>query len=224
MSGVLVVIPVLGRPANAGPVAISLLDSQVDVPLRPVFVCNVDDTPMIEAALATFSEIMLIPPRAPGDYARKVNAAIANRRFDEPWIFTGADDLRFHQGWADAAIAVAVQAGCSVIGTNDLGNPTVMRGFHSTHSLVSRLYVEQEGTIDEKGKALHEGYDHQYVDTEFVETARARGEFAFAADSKVEHLHPFWKKSETDDVYRLAMAEAHSDRALYLRRRGLWES
>jgi hypothetical protein len=46
-----------------------------------------------------------------------------------------------------------------------------MAGRHSTHSLVTRDYVERFGTIDEAGVVLHEGYPHEFVDDEFVQTA-----------------------------------------------------
>jgi len=103
-----------------------------------------------------------------------------------------------------------------------------MRGRHATHPLVRRSYVEEHGTIDEPGKVLHEGYDHQWVDNELVETAKARGAWAFAKNSHVEHLHPFWpdgkggKKGEMDATYEKALSSPRKDMALFRSRRRLW--
>jgi hypothetical protein len=69
---------------------------------------------------------------------------------------------------------------------------------------------------------VHEGYSHQWVDTELVETAMARGQWAFAKDSHVEHLHPFWHKGEMDATYEKALSTTRFDHRLYGQRRALW--
>jgi hypothetical protein len=48
----------------------------------------------------------------------------------------------------------------------------VIRGEHSTHPIIVRSYIEGQGAIDEPGKALHEGYWHNFVDDELIGTAR----------------------------------------------------
>jgi hypothetical protein len=156
----------------------------------------------------------------PGDYARKINHGYRlaeSHGFD--WVFTGADDLTFHPGWLQAAMLVAANYGKSVIGTNDLWNPSVRRGRHSTHSLVSVDYVREiGGGWDGPGVLLHEGYDHQCVDNELCTAALMRGMWAFAKDSVVEHLHPFAKKAEMDDTYRKALAKGKEDIAVFRQR------
>lgn len=109
-----------------------------------------------------------------------------------------------------------------MVGTNDLGNPRVLRGVHATHSLVTRRYVDQHGTIDEPGKVLHEGYWHEFCDDEFVETSWKRKAWAFAADSVVEHLHPAWGKAPMDDLYAQEPRRMRQGRRLFLHRRRLW--
>ena len=146
---------------------------------------------------------------------------LAIRQTDEPWLFFGADDLKFHPKWLDIALGYAEKYGRRVVGTNDLGNREVIAGSHSTHHLVARSYVEQHGTIDGEG-ALHEGYDHQYVDNEFIETAKHRHEFIMARAAVVEHLHPHWRKGDVDGTYELALAEGKADRDLFRKRRQLW--
>jgi hypothetical protein len=154
-----------------------------------------------------------------GGYARKVNQAADAIMAD--WYLTGADDLRFHPGWLRAAIDRHAKTGALVIGTNDLHNPSVVRGMYATHLLVHRDYMAR-GTWDEPGKILHEGYHHNCVDTELVETAKVRGTYAFARESHIEHLHPIFKGAPDDSTYRLGRAHHAEDKALLRERRKMW--
>lgn len=222
-----VLIPVLNRPDRVKPLLQSLAASaDPDYPARPVFICSADDPAEHKAvgdALNDDRKILMILtgfPAGHGDYARKINLAATHPLVTEPFLLVGADDLRFHPGWARAAIQQHERTGSPVVGTNDLGNPLVMRGGHATHSVVHRDYVAL-GTVDEPGKLLHEGYSHNWVDNEFIETARARGAFTFAADSHVEHMHPIWRKGKDDATYRKGQERYRDDRRLYLRRRAL---
>ena len=142
-----------------------------------------------------------------------------NRLFthtDAEYLFLGADDVRFHPGWHDAAMARMQQVD-GVVAVNDLWNP---RG---TLALVSRRYLlEEGGTVDGTGAIIHEGYRHCFSETELFETAASRSRFAYCAESIVEHLHPAAGKSEWDEVYKIGTDNWDHDEALYLSRRHLW--
>ena len=214
---VVVLAPVLDRPHRAQPLSDSLGDA-----IRLVYLCSPGDKDEIAACLATGRETVIVPfEHGDGDYARKINYGI--RHTDEEWVFQGADDLRFHEGWLEAALSTRITRQRGVIGTNDLGNRLVKHGVHSTHSLVNRAYVER-GTADEPGKLLHEGYVHNFCDTEMVETARRRGEFIAARRSIVEHLHPNWKKAEMDETYAMGLDRFREDQLLFFKRRPLWRA
>jgi hypothetical protein len=217
---VAVLVPVLNRPERVEPLIDSLYGSQERARLHLVFIASPEDEPEIDA-LETSGEdfIVMAQERAPGDYARKMNAAIDLT--DETWVFLGADDLCFCSGWADEAIRVGLDTGKQVIGTNDLGNPHVKSGMHSTHTLVHRDYTTL-GTADDPTRLLHEGYAHNWVDAEFIETARSRDQFVMARDAWVEHLHPHWRKGPMDDTYQLGLRDFENDRRLFRRRRRLW--
>lgn len=210
-------IPVLGRPERAAPLVESI-QAATESEHEIVFVATPGDTEQIAAAVMTGARVLITAdPRGPGDYARKINLGIVNTTAE--WIFQGADDIVFHRGWDAEALAV----GAPVTGTNDLGNPLVMRGGHATHSLVQRRYVEEHGTIDGPG-LLHEGYHHCWVDNELVETARARGAWKAARRSHVEHRHHIWRKGADDATYRLGQEGYQADYALFMERRPLWRS
>jgi hypothetical protein len=215
---VAVIIPVLGRPANAQQVVDSIWAAS-SPEVRILFVCSPGDEAQITAVAATGVALWVAPwDPGPGDYARKINLGF--RMTEDEFVFLGADDLKFHPGWDVAAVACAAAKDVSVVGTNDLGNPAVKMGRHSTHSLVRRSYiVEHGGSWGEPGFVYHEGYDHQCVDNELVAAARDRDEWAFCWDAVVEHLHPLWGKSVSDATYEKALANGRADIRLFNERR-----
>lgn len=220
--GVRVVLPVLWRPERAPLVYASLMESVEEVPLRPVFVLSYGDHKELNAVAALACDfIQLYEGRRPGDYARKINTAAALT--SEPWIFTAADDLHFRPGWADKAVACAEAQGKHAIGVNDLGRWASRHKIQpAPHFLVARSYFER-GSADQPHEIFHTGYDHTYVDTEFMWTAQARGEYGYCADSIVEHLHPVWRKGRRDEVYALGAAKTNVDLRLFRQREGLWK-
>lgn len=220
---IVVTIPVLSRPQNAAPVIESLLGAAT-VKTRAIFVCTPGDDEQIEACRATEADVMVVTWDAgAGDFAKKTNAAY--RATESTHVFTGADDLRFEPDWDREALNWIGPLG--VCGTNDKGNPLVMAGKHSTHSLVLRAYVDAVGAtfLDGPGVVLHEGYDHQYIDNELVHAAQMRKQWAFSRGPAVEHLHPFWStayghpKSQMDDTYVKAQRAGKLDARLYAQRR-----
>lgn len=231
---VTVLAPVLLRPSRVR----SLIDSVRAAappmpPLALLFLVSPNDAEeqrAVEDALqdaytAAWVHALVVPwDHGPGDYARKINhGADWARERGADWLLLGADDLRFHRGWLEAALAAHEETGACVVGTNDLGNSRVTAGLHSTHPLVHTDYLEC-GTIDEPGKLLHEGYHHNFCDTELVETAKRRGTWAFARDSRVEHLHHLWGKAPNDQVYEVGGRTFPQDQVVHTRRRPLWET
>jgi len=214
-----VLVPVLARPRNAAPLAASLAAATV-TPYRLVWLCSPGDDEQIAACHEARGEVMVMAWKSDrADWAKKMNHAFTHT--SEPWLFQAADDLRFQRGWDFHALQLGNARGVGVVGTNDLGNPSVKRGVHSTHSFFSRAYIERYGgTVDGSGIVFSEAYDHQYVDNEFVETAKSRGQFLMSKRSVVEHLHPHWGKAEMDSTYEKSMRAVDKDRALFVHRMG----
>lgn len=215
---VAIIVPVLGRPHRVEPTLRSIADATPE-PYRVLFVADPDDVTERRALESAGADVLIHG----GRYASKINAGI--RATTEPLIFAAADDLRWHGGWLEAASAQLGHQGAAssdpvaFVGTQDLNHRRVKLGTHATHPLVTRAYVEQRGTLDEAGKLYHEGYWHNCVDVEAVETAKFRRVWAFAYDAIVEHLHPGAGKAGSDDTYRLGKSRSKQDRALWLDRR-----
>lgn len=211
-----ILVPMLGRAHHVAPLVESIRRT---CDARVLFLVTPDDDEVDAAIDEVGGERLEVEYRQRGDYARKINAGY--RATTEPLMFLAASDLRFHPGWFEAVTA-KLGPGIGVVGTNDLGSPRVMAGEHSTHSLVTRAYADEFGTIDQRGAVLHEGYVHEYVDDELVGTAKHRGAWAFAAESHVEHLHPDWGKAERDAMYADQRRRMSRSADLFKRRRRLW--
>lgn len=218
-SDLAIIVPMLGRPHRVAP----LLDNirQTTPGALVLFALTPGDIAVRKEVDRNGGQRIEVPRRPAGDYARKINEGY--RATTQPYIFTAADDLRFHPLWYQAAVTPMFRSDIrvGVVGTNDLGSPRVMAGDHSTHSLIARWYADL-GTVDEPRKIYHEGYIHEYVDDELVGTAKKRGAWAFAVDARVEHLHPDWGKAPNDPQYAKQRGRMRQSRALYQRRCALW--
>lgn len=209
-----VIVPVLGRPQQIEPLLASIEEASTEAH-RVVFVCSPGDSEATRECTSSDADTIVVPWEAgPGDFARKVN--LAYRESDDEWLFQGATDLLFHEGWDEKALGMAQRMKMTVVGTNDLGNAHVRRGAHSTHTLIKREYIEtMGGTFDGSGEVFSEEYCHNFVDTEFVQTAMMRGQFISCRKSIVEHLHPNWHKGEMDATYEKGLKDFHADARLY---------
>jgi hypothetical protein len=192
---VAVLVPVLGRPDHAEPFMRSLRASTGLANVYAIY--GEDDIDTRDAwKRAGANTIVGSGPR----FSQKINDGY--RATNEPNMLLVGDDVTFWPGWYDHVAYAQAASGCQVIGTNDLGNPRVMRGEHATHMLIRRVYVDEHGASwDGPGIVTHEGYHHWFVDDEIVTLARSRNSFVVALGSKVEHLHPVWGKSEMDGTY-----------------------
>ena len=214
---VAVLIPTLGRAGKIPDIVDNVLSSTEHA--NVYFVCEREDRDTIEMVVRTVGANLIVNRRT-RNYAGAINTGVAET--DEPFVFAGADDLNFHHGWFETAVKLMGKP-IEVVGTNDLGNPNVLAGEHATHYLVTRNYATQ-GVVDQLGVMLYEGYSHNWCDTEFIETAKARGRFKPCLEAVVEHLHPAWGKATHDDGYTKSFSQEPADRRLHMERAELWTS
>jgi hypothetical protein len=217
---VAVIVPVLNRPQNVKPFIDSLRASTGLA--NAYFVCEEGDTEeRQELAQSTLDcDETIVAPTA-HTFAEKINYAVKRQKLlgCYKWIFIVGDDVRFRPGWLDHALHVARVSGANVIGTNDLGNPSVTSGAHATHMLINTDYIAEQGASwDGPGIVCHEGYSHNFVDNEIVMAAKQRGTFAMALGSIVEHLHPAWGKAPPDETYLHGNREFKQDQQLFKQR------
>lgn len=215
-----VLVPCLGRPESI----LRLHDNWAQTcppESELVFLVSPHDVEVLEVVLAHGARCHITDWQAgSGDYARKMNYGY--RLTDREWLFLGAQDITFTDGWWERAFEHADSS--HVIATNDKANAQVMRGQFGTHCLVRRSYVDEQGaSADGPGVLIHEGYDHNFVDRELCGLAQMRGVFAFARNAIVLHAHPLWKTAPWDDTYHKALAKFREDQRLFFSRSHLWD-
>lgn len=211
-------VPVLARPHRVRVLVESFRAATSPNDAALYFVAQRSDAEEVAAIRELGLEPILVGD-ADRSWARKINRGFERTR--EPWLLLGADDLRFHAGWVDA-VQKLLRVHAGVIGTNDLGNRATMTGANSTHPLVRRKYAEVCGTVDERNKVVHEGYDHNCPDTELSVTAQMRGLYVHCVRCIVEHMHPAWGKGSPDAVYRRGQEHFLQDKKLYTERGRLY--
>lgn len=213
MAELSILVPVLNRPHRVRPVIESAAAATPGAEV--LFIADPDDAAELEALEAEGADFI-----APGGkYSEKINAGV--RETDSPLLFFGADDLTFIPGWFEVARS-HLSNEIRVVGLNDGVTKRSQLGHHATHFLVTRDYALLP-TIDDKRGPLFEGYGHQYVDDEFVGTARLRRAVSFAADARIDHSHYFNGTGVMDATYEKGLLTKADDRRLHRRRRMMWK-
>lgn len=208
-------IPSLHRPHRISDI-ISNIRTQTSVKHKIYFIFEKDDFTSIQLAENQKCEVVI--NEGSPSYAGAINTAFKKSKGE--CFFMGADDLLFHEDWDIPARKLLDYYG--VVGTNDLYNPNVLDGRTSTHSLVSRKYInEYGGTADNSFPVLFE-YKHNYCDTEFIDTAKKRGQFKPCLESVVEHLHWSRGMSGKDATYDKGDMTAGEDHQTFTKRSHLW--
>lgn len=212
-----IIIPTIGRADRIAPLAANIT-AATHSQHRIVFVTEAHDTATADAVRAVGFE-PTINERSE-NYAGAVNTAYDHTHAD--WLFCGADDLVFSDGW-DAECLSHDDGWFKVFGTNDLLNAHVLSGRHSTHSLVARDYLDSPGGVVDAGRNsfLPECYDHNFTDTEFIGTAKMRARFRPCLAAVVEHMH-VTKTKVFDATHERSIRKFYEDEALYTARRDLW--
>lgn len=208
-------VPVLDRPQNVEPLIMSWRTSRT--PGILVFIVEIDD---IDELIAVHEHqvpgVEILTVLDAHTWPEKINVGVSEVLAD--WYLCAADDIGFTAGWWQATMPARQNPRIGVIGTNDLANPRVIAGDHTCHPLLRRRYIIEQGTWDQPGRAIHEGYKHWYCDDELVITAKLRDAWQFCPEAIIEHHHPYWTGQPADNTYRLGEANSVQDRNMFLDR------
>ena len=208
-----VLIPTLNRPHRIADLVQNLKDTAPEA--IPYFIIEEHDIATAEAIEAAGAN-KIVNARV-ASYAGAINTAI--HQTTEPYILLASDDLIFHPNWLPPLVELAKDFG--LVGTNDLYNPDVLASHHATHYLITREYANQ-GSIDDPDAFLHEGYIHNYTDTEAIATAAYRKQWTPCLESVLEHRHWVWGLASQDETYNKGTTTSNQDASLFNSRRHLW--
>lgn len=157
--------------------------------------------------------------RTGNSYAEAINSVILTG----DWIVFAADDVRFYSQWDIEFMKCYNETRKMVIGTNDLHSPRVLMGATATHWIVKKEYFNKyTGTIDRTYPIVF-NYLHNYVDAEFIETAKYRDEFVSCKNCILEHVHPSFGLAVLDEVYQKWEYSDRIDRKKFKSREHLWK-
>jgi GT2 family glycosyltransferase len=203
---VAVVIPSVNRPEQLKRNLEQLLTTAPDAEV--VLVLQPEDKASRDVA-KEFSVIVADQEPGVGPVAAwNVGAAKTNAKN----FVLGADDLWFHDGWYEEALAqMAGVNNYGVVGLNDL---SPWEGRLATHYMISRAYAVCEWG----GVIVCPHYKHYFLDNEATERARRDERYVWAENAIAEHMHPAWKKAVVDDVYSLGQEQGKDDGAVFQRR------
>jgi hypothetical protein len=212
-----VLIPVLGRPQNAAKVY-EAFHAVARLPIDILFLCSAGDDAEIAACAETGADIDVHDYGGRYEYPQKMNRGFRLTR--HPWLLLAADDVEPAETWDLHALSCWVSTERGVIGTNDCVNSSVMRGDYSTHPLVRRDYVREQGaSLDGPGILCHEGYDHNYTDVEIARVAQSRDQWVYCPSAIIEHRHHvFADDVARDETYVKGFRFFRRDRQTHLRR------
>lgn len=216
---VAIFVPTMGRPGVLGTV-IENINVNTALPHSIYFIIESHDSATREAC-ERLGANYIVNEKEPC-YAGAINTAFL--RTEEPYFFTGADDLNFMPRWLEEAMYQMNPPAhpIHVVGTNDMGSIPIGPERDSTHYLVRRKYIDRYGGVYKNPGMVLYPYKHNYTDKEFIETAKSWGFYAYAPESRVEHMHWAWGKASMDDTYRRGLATNEEDKQLYMSRRHLW--
>jgi hypothetical protein len=176
------------------------------------------DTEGIKAAEATGHSVMV------NKYEPSFSNTIQTiyEQTNEPIFLPANDDFLFLDGWDTAPLKMLEDfPDIMVLGVHD-GNPNTS---FSAIQIIRRQYIkEQSGVVDMPNRVYYP-YNHNFVDTEMTETARARKVWDRCDAPCIEHQHPSFKwlgEFEPDETYQKNDASAGKDSETYHNRKHLW--
>lgn len=127
---------------------------------------------------------------------------------------TGADDLVFQPGWAEAALAdMATLNNYGIVALNP--GPDFSFGQLASHFMASRKYL----ALSQGGVLMPPVYKHGFCDVEVTYRATQRHRIKYCAGAKVVHEHPWNGTAVTDAIYEKGASSKAEDEALFLERR-----
>jgi hypothetical protein len=136
----------------------------------------------------------------------------------EPFQIHINDDFEFMQNWDEVPIAMFEREDLMVVGLRQ--NEADRHG--SAICMWRKRYIkEQSGVIDIPNRVFYT-YNHNFIDTEFTQTAQKRGVWAKCDPLVLHHLHPGFTGKEKDDTYKKNDLTFEDDERAFNQRKHLW--
>lgn len=175
------------------------------------------DTETIETAKKT-GDVVVINSGKQG-YSDTIQT-IYEQSNEEYW-FHANDDFYFPENWDEKHIEyLDANQEVMVLGAHDGAySPS-----YSTISFCRRKYIEEMSGVVDKPNRVFGPYRHNYIDTEFTQTAQKRNVWARITDECIVHKHPAFTGEEKDYTYKKNDELSPEDERTFDSRKHLWKS
>lgn len=172
-----------------------------------------EDLAGIEAAKQTGHQV-IINKYEPG-YSNTIQTIY--EASGEPFFLHANDDFYFNNDWDEVPLSMFTGK-IMVVGLKQ----TEGDNHGSAISMIKREYIEKmSGVIDIPGRVFFT-YNHNFIDTEFTQTAQSRGVWAKCDPQVIVHLHPGFTGKEKDGTYKKNDDTVETDRKTFETRKHLW--
>ncbi|HEX2910410.1 MAG TPA: glycosyltransferase family 2 protein [Chloroflexia bacterium] len=183
------------------------------------FIVEPEDTETLEICQAIRENFIL--NGFPHTYVNAINTGY--QKTQEKFIFCGADDLSFTEGWDEKVLTCfTANPKAGMVGVKDSW-PITKTGKHASHFCVSREYIQKFSGVEDEANVIYSSlYYHLMCDIETEQTAMKRNAFLMS-EGVVNHLHWFMGQAKKDATYDRAMLCQRHDEEVYTQRRHRFE-
>ncbi len=211
-------LPTYKRPHKLQTIATNI-EKTTKHPFTLYFGLEKDDKAGIKAAKATGHKVII--NKYEPSYSNAVQSMYEASK-GKYWFYSN-DDFIHLDNWDERPIEqLENDPELMVVGCHD-GNPDTR--FY-TISMVRREYIEKmSGVVDMPNRCFYP-YGHNFIDTEFSETAISRGVWGSCGAPCVEHHNPglahIFGEIEHDETYEKNNSTSNADSVTYHDRLHLW--
>jgi len=206
-------LPTYKRPGKLQEVATNI-EHSTKSEFTLYFGCEQADRESIEASQATGHKTVTNIYDPEFGYSNTIQTIY--EASDDEVFFHANDDFEFLDGWDAVPMQfLADNPGVMVLGAHD-GQPTPS---YSTISFIRREYIERfSGVVDMPNRVFYP-YHHNYQDTEFTNTAQARGLWAKIEAPCIKH-----HRVGGDETYSKNDVTSSVDEKTFRSREHLWKN
>lgn len=172
-----------------------------------------EDKQSIKAAKATKHKVII--NKYEQGYSNTIQSIYEASK--EPFIIHINDDFEFTQNWDEIPLSM-FEGNIMVVGLRQTEADTQA----SAISIFKRQYIEeQSGVIDIPNRVFYP-YNHNYIDTEFTQTAQKRRVWVKCDPLVIHHLHPGFTGKDKDETYKKNDLTYEADERTFNGRKHFW--
>lgn len=173
-----------------------------------------DDTEGYQAAIATGHKVVI--NKYEPSFSNTIQSIYEISR--EPFWFHANDDFLFLPDWDRQPIAMFERPEVMVVGVKQRENDTDC----SAICFGRKAYIDDFSGVIDMPKRVFYPYNHNYIDTEFTQTAQFRNVWAKCDAPCIEHQHPGFTGGHKDETYLKNDRTVGLDEQTFNSRKHLW--